>query len=310
VFTSVYPSNGIVDKLFFDFDCNVSKFPDLDMQEVFNDFCKFYSYLVGIGEHPLPVVSGLKGYHIYVPLFPCKATKEELYHATLCILYEASMIEFDYVEENGVSRQIWNTSRALDSTTFGDVEQLCRIPNTLRAPMNKRWCTWLPSHKVDVTDMSVIETFEWAKRYHLRDDACIRTRTIKDYITRDKEFFSGYSSKLSWKVTFTPEEAFKTDRERMLYSMLKPFVPTSVIARVIHPEAEHDARFTTALAMLESGLGTDYVIGLLQLIGWNDWDLSECRYQVEQIEKNRGLRYRYKNYGAALLIGGDSVEQE
>jgi len=300
VFTSVYPSDHTIDKLFFDFDCSRTKYPDITMQEVFNDFCKFYGYLVDIGEVPLPVVTGSKGYHLYVPLYSSKATKEQLWLATLSLLYESGLIWLD-VDDKG--KNVWKSSRAIDTTTIGDIEQLCRIPNTLRAPSNEYWCTWLPLYKHDIRDMSVDETFEWAKRYHLRDDVCERKHTLDYFITRDTDFFEGFKGNFPIHHQMADLSAL-SEKEDMLYSMLKPYIPRGVISRVIHPEADHESRFVTALAMLESGLPIDFVVNLLSLIGWSDWDISVCRSQVQQIDKNRGLRYSYGgNYGATMLTG-------
>lgn len=298
MFTSVYPSNHIVDKLFSDFDCSTKKFPDLTMGEVFDDFCKFYGYLVDLGLHPIPVVTGKKGYHLQLPLIPTKVTKQELWLATLSVLYESGLIWFEY-NKDGVKE--WHHSRAIDTTTIGDIEQLCRIPNTLRAPENVFWCTWLPSYKHDIRDMSVGDTFTWAQRYHLRDDKCIRNKTLRHLITRDEDFFSDFRIK-HCDAVITIDFEVLNDKEKMLHSMLKPFIPDSVISRVIHPKADKDSRFITALAMLESGLSVSFVVQLLKMIGWHDWSLSKTQYQVEHINQNRGLRYNYSgNYGASTL---------
>lgn len=300
VFTSVYPSSRVVDKLFSDFDCSTKKFPDLTMGEVYDDFCKFYGYLVDIGLHPLPMITGRKGYHLHLPLIPEKVTKQELWLATLSVLYESGLIWFDY-NKDGIKE--WHHSRAIDTSTIGDIEQLCRIPNTPRAPENVFWCTWLPSYKHDIRDMSVGDTFTWAQRYHLRDDKCIRTKTVRHLITRDIDFFTDFKTQHG-NITSIIDFEVLSDREKMLHSMLRPFIPNSIIARVIHPEADQDSRFVTALAMLESGLSVSFVVQLLSMIGWNDWSASITKYQVEQINTNRGLRYKYSgNYGAAFLRG-------
>lgn len=321
VFTSVYPSNHTIDKLFFDFDCSLKKFPDLTMNEVFNDFCTLYSHLVNIGEHPYPIISGKKGYQIQIPLIPSyKVPKEQLWLATVCLLYDAGLIWIEF-DKDGV--QEWHSSRAVDSITFGDIEQLCRITNTPRvfdkedlellsriSPIkikkeDRLWCTWLPTHKPDVRDMSVAETFEWAKRYHLRDSIHERTRTILSFITHDLEFFSGFKAKHGETVSFGVI-GVQSEDEDVLRSMLRPFIPESIITRVIHPKADQDARFITALAMLSSGLPLDFVVSLLSQIGWYDWSEAKTRYQVNQIKENLGTRYKYRgNYEAALLRGTD-----
>lgn len=310
VFTSVYPcnpwshkENHVIDKLFFDFDCNPKKHPDVTMQGVFDDFCHFYEFLVDIGEQPIPVITGKKGYHLYIPLKPIRATKLDLWVATLSVLYESDLIRFQ-TDKSG--RRLWESSLAVDPTTIGDVEQLCRIPNTLRAPDNVFWCTWLPLERHDIRDMSVEDTFNWARRYHLRDDKCVRMRTVHDFATQELSFFEDFKAKHAGSV-FVGSLDELDDKEQMLFSMLSPYIPESVIIRVIHPEADHDSRVVTALAMLESGLSADFVVSLLQLIGWNDWNIGTCRYQVEQIDRNRGTRYRYKgNYGARLLVSPKS----
>jgi hypothetical protein len=300
VFTSVYPSNHLIDKFFFDFDCSVKKYPDITMDEVFADFCTLISYLVDLGERPLPVVTGRKGYHLYISLSPSKASKQELWLATLCLLYESGLIWFDFDKDG---KKEWHQSRAVDTTTIGDIEQLCRIPNTLRPPENDFWCTWLPLNEFDVRDMSVEDTFNWARRYHIRDDECFRRSRLRNFITRDMEFFEDFKLKHVGSV-FMGSLDGPSERESVIYNMLSPFIPDSVIARVIHPEADHESRYITALAMLENGLSVDFTVSLMQQIGWNDFDLGYCRYQVQQVERNRGTRYRYKgNYGATLLRG-------
>ena len=299
VFTSVYPSNHIVDKLFFDFDCNPKKHEGLTMAEVWSDFCKFYEYQVSIGEHPLPIVTGKKGYHNQMPLIPEKVSKIELWTATMSLLYDSGMVSFK-LDDNGIKK--WNISRAIDTTSIGDIERLCRVPNTPRLPDKAHWCTWLPLYPDDIRDMSVEDTFKWAERYHIRDDACVRTRSIRSFLTHDFDFFVGFSSGKAF-TTFSEIDPLD-EREKFLYSMLRPFMSDSIIANVINPEADHEYRFVTALAMLEAGLDVGFVVSLLKQIGWRDFSESYTRYQVEQISKNRGIKYQFKpQFGAALLCG-------
>ena len=126
VFTSVYDRKLTIDKVFIDLDGPLCMFA----------LRKLLNYFWCIGEEPLVPFSGSKGFHIYLPLIPePRAKARDLEHATLSILWEAGVIDYVGGHSSGMP---------VDSTTIGDVRQLCRIPNTLRPPSNDYWCTWMP----------------------------------------------------------------------------------------------------------------------------------------------------------------------
>jgi|GEM_PF-3941021 len=137
-------------------DCFVSVNPLGRFTEIFFDFDgpraleetkRLYNFLSERKYPVIPVVSGKKGYHIHLLIKGDGEGREMLRSVTWGILHEA-------FGKNPLS---------VDTKVIGDARRLCRIPNTLRPPENRNWCTYLP---VDFVDMDEKQIIEYSKKPH------------------------------------------------------------------------------------------------------------------------------------------------
>lgn len=178
VFVSSY-ANGVIDKLFYDFDGFDSG------SHLFEDVKLFYQSLLKKKYPTIPAVSGKKGYHIHQLLKPepiTAQTKDMLTEATRSLLssafsegkvvtyFEIILPKLKNADEqkrcialhfsSGEIREVF-----VDPLTscYGNIRQLVRVPNTLRPPENLNYCTYLPP---DFSGMSEKEVAEHIKSPH------------------------------------------------------------------------------------------------------------------------------------------------
>jgi len=136
-YTSVYPLDETIDKIFL----------DLDGPKALEDAKAIYEYVYLEQDIPvIPVASGKKGIHLYILLKP------KTYENPSNLL---SMVTYRILEDT-FGEKVKETS--VDPHVIGDVRRICRIPNTLRPPENLNWCTYLPPHKfVEMTETELVK---------------------------------------------------------------------------------------------------------------------------------------------------------
>lgn len=131
VFTSIYAFSDkqwpheerIVDKVFF----------DIDGDDAFAIARRLYRALRARGLSVIPIISGRKGFHIYVLVRDDTYgddAKKLLTNAAHWMLRVAGLKPTD-----------------VDPTAIGDIEQLARVPGSLRHRLDNRvYCTYLPPY--------------------------------------------------------------------------------------------------------------------------------------------------------------------
>ena len=136
-YISVYKSNGIVDKIFWDFDYG----PD-----VLADTQKMYKWCLDNELQAIPIISGLKGFHIYIILHPhlYKAkTKILLTKATFSILKSVFGPFKQIMHPNRNSklvRKLRTEERIIgpDPAVMGDIRRICVLPSTVIVGVNRQ----------------------------------------------------------------------------------------------------------------------------------------------------------------------------
>ena len=151
-----YPFNGMIDKIYYDFDGIEG-----GMKDALPYAQAFYRFLVGIKKFSvIPVASGKKGFNLYVIL------KEQAYPNAKQLLRKVSyslivecfgkVTRLTYIDKKGKKHPVLakvNDKGEVgeliycDPQPIGDVRRFSRIPNTLRPPKNNAYCTYLDPSK-------------------------------------------------------------------------------------------------------------------------------------------------------------------
>jgi len=280
VFVSVYPANGIIDKIFFDID-------NTNLRIV----RKFYNYLVENDYTVIPVVSGRKGFHFYVLLKPKlydEEGREKLTNATYSIILDSGL----YSKERGEGNE-WYIPKC-DTRIIGDIRRLTRVPNTLRP--HGSYCTYLPP---DFVNMTAKEISGHMKSSHTYDYEIRKLPTLDDFEKVSVELFrpSIYSESF-------PSPSCSSNVGRYLKPILRP----CLFKKLFTFNPSHDVRVAATIDLLDMGFSENQIFKFYSQIGWEDWDESITQYQISNI-KNR--RYRYYSCKKLRRLGiADNCPEE
>lgn len=263
VFTSVYDVNLNIDKIFFDFDGDKS----------LEESIKIYNYLKEQNYNVIPVASGKKGIHLYLLLKNKNyglETKQLLYNATVSIVKKSF---------NG------ETGKCVDKRIFGDIRRLCRVPNTLRPPKNLGFCTYLPDDFVNFTRNDL-------ERY-LKAPHNIEYKINGKFPTLNQLI----DNKLDLSYEMTYEDKGRTitvgNGCKMLKLVLRPCLYRYIEG--IHPP--HEVRVASTIDLLQLDLSVDCICDFYKQLGWEDFDESYTRYQIEHLRRSN-----YQPFGCKRLI--------
>lgn len=155
-YTSIASFRGskvLVSKLYLDLDS--PKGVEGSIKEARN----LLKYFMSTELFYIPVVSGRKGFNFYVPtrpkIYSITEAKEKLRNAYMFILDSCFGHNDDgIIQAKCIDPVIVNT---------GDIRRVSRVPNTLRPPENKTWCSYLPK---DFSSMSIGDITLWMKEPH------------------------------------------------------------------------------------------------------------------------------------------------
>jgi len=260
VYTSVYPLTGEIDKIFW----------DLDGKGALQDAKVLYTHLKKQGFVVVVVVSGKKGFHLYLLLKPKKyeSAKALLTAVTYSILAEAFK---------------GRTEVSVDPHPIGDVRRICRVPNTLRPPENLNYCTYLPE---DFLDWNEEQVAIHMKSPHVYDwDFRGKYPTLNDFE------IAGQVKIDSFKPVGNQTPMLPDDGNEFLKRILRPCLYRNILVS----EPRHDVRVATTVDMLDAGLNSETIFNAFSKLGWADWDAKITRYQIEHCRylkpfSNRRLR--------------------
>jgi len=251
VFTSVYPLDYTIDKIFLDFDGHTSII----------DAGKVYEYLTENGYTVIPVASGKKGIHLYVLVKPVKfpdliKAKETLTRATYYILNE--------VFGNGSKIAV----ASIDTHLIGNVRGLCRVPNTLRPPENRSYCTYLPP---DFASFTWQELVLHAKKVHVYE---YEIKKLLDISTLASKFDINHS--YHEKVVGEQIRVKPTRVHEFLKRVLRPCLYNKIIGK----NPRHQVRVAATVDLLQSGFSPETIFNIYKQLGWEDFNPEITRYQI------------------------------
>lgn len=251
VFTSVYSLDFTIDKIFLDFDGATA----------IEDAKKVYKYLIDRDFSVIPVASGIKGVHLYILLKPARYEPEVgrklLFNATYSLLCKI----FHTTDFSDLS---------IDTHLVGNIRALCRVPNTLRPPYNRSYCTYLPPE--EFLDFTWEDLILHTKRIHLYDYEITRLYSLEDLSD---------SVEIEYKV---PEDI---NRDVL---KLNPKNPKELLRRVLRPclynkivqkDPPHEVRVATTVDLFHAGFSADTIFKIYEKLGWEDWNPQITAYQIE-----------------------------
>jgi hypothetical protein len=273
MFCTVYDLRLIINKIFLDFDGPLAR----DAVE------KILLYLYEISQEPLTTFSGEKGYHLWQVLKPMKnATPKDLEHATLCLLKDCDLL-------TSVGGHL--SGKPVDSTCIGDVRRFGRIPNTLRPPSNKYWCTWLPDTFLTWTPKRLLQ---WVKTPHYYDDYPEAKLTLRDLQTHSyddirKEFLEHLNRTTQTYVSADViSNGSNGGTKELLVKWFSPFMARRIAQNIVYvPEPEQTDRFIATKALMEAGFSHSTILNMFYKCGWIDFDVEITNKYILSIDQNK-----------------------
>jgi len=270
-FIAVYDIRHTIDKIFFDLDI-------LDIKLA----GKFYNYLRELGFSVIPVFSGKKGFHFYVPLKPMRFEDRNEAIAWL------RKVSYTWIDESGLYRKEKHYKVPLfDTRIIGDINRLTRVPNTLRPPENITYCTYLPE---DFETMTLEELFEHAKQPHEYNYEIKRKCKITEIETSDAIY--------DYLVTYNPVEfevpdSYESHLERIdvdVRKYLKYLLRPCIYTWLLTEEPPHDIRTAATIDLLHADFTPEEIIYIYSRLKWTDWDERKTRYHVYKIASKTWLK--------------------
>ncbi|MBU1037411.1 hypothetical protein KKF32_05340 [Patescibacteria group bacterium] len=265
-YSSIYPADGTVDKIFFDIDSQNGVTGALDESR------RLYTFLLSRGFNVIPILSGKKGFHFYLLLQPKQYdnAKSRLTRATLSVLSEC----FGY-SDDGVIK-----TATVDPHIIGDIRRISRIPNTLRPPLNLTWCTYLPPDWVKMTTAELIGQMKSPIKYDYDLDGSFPT--LDDFPDPPAEI-------MKWKEIEVIEPARPINDNTFLKKLLRPCLYRHMMSD--HPG--HAVRVASTVDLLQF-FEPAKIVEMYRALGWTDWDPDETMKQIESCR-------RLKPYGCKKL---------
>jgi len=274
-FVSVYPSNFLIDKIFFDND-----FGDF----VLEDTKQMVEWMLDKKYEIYVLISGKKGFHIYMKLHPKiygTDAKMLLTKATYSVL---NSIFGDFKQEtayiDGKQKRILRTKKRIiapDPKVIGDVRRLARVPNTLRPPENINYCTFVnPKEFLEMSQSDIAMCCKYTSNI-CKNGGSYEYPTLLDF---DYQFPKS-TQHSSWP-TFKIDKEISSNPSLVLKGILRPCLYHNIIR--IHPS--HDVRVAATVDLLRAGYSASYVTILYSTLGWEDFNEEKT---LEQVKSCSGL---------------------
>jgi hypothetical protein len=243
VYVCLYDTSLTIDKIFFDIDSS-------SLDNAFDAVKRLLRRLEELDLPYIPVFSGKKGFHIYIPVKPWKPSNIETAKAVL----------------RDVQESLAGDIREADKHVFGDVRRKVRFPNTLN---NSNYATPLPSH---FTSWSLSQVIDWSKKP--RDvDYDAKPIDLEVLTDVDVHYYDHNSHQLASTYT-APVSAVSVLR------LLRPCVAEALLS---DKEPPHMLRVEMVSELMWLGFTEEQVVGFIKTLGWSDFDEKVTRYQVHNI---------------------------
>jgi len=254
-FVSCYPQSGELDKVSF----------DLDGKGASSEAKQLYKNLLTQNFSVIPVVTGKKGFHLHIRLTPKKyinttdTGKKLLLNATLKLLEDAF----------GTNEKGELNCKTVDSHPFGDIRRLIRIPNTLRPPENRNYCTYLPPDNfLNMTESEIAQHMKSIHSYNFNNG--------DNLPTLDEFPETKVRSKVYLKDQIA-EDTKITAKSRILKNVLRP----CLYRHIISANPRHDIRVAVTFDLLNFFTSTQ-IFNMFHQLNWKDWNPETTKYQIEK----------------------------
>lgn len=301
-----YPFNHVINKIYFDIDGVIG-----GMEEALPYAQLFYQYLTEERNlNVIPVASGKKGFNLYVLL------KEKKYDDAKDLLKKVSyslitgcfghISPVTYKDEEGSDHpnlaQVDEYGNFLhliciDPRVIGDVRRFSRIPNTLRPPENRAYCTYLNPDKFKT--MSVEDVYRAVKRKHRYNHDLSSYVTLHDIGVDPKledKIHGSILNKVNLELNIDSNFIAKSE---LLELALRPCLYRNMIS----PEPRHDIRVASTADLLASGFKVNEIVRMYRELGWTDWDEAKTRYQILHCKPINHKKRTLREIGACYNCG-------
>lgn len=244
-FSSIYPADGTIDKIYFDIDDPEGLVACRD------EAVQLYLWLKMEGYNVIPVLSGKKGFNHYLLLKPkqYENSKELLTKATYSILCNA----FGYDDETGEIKTDF-----VDPHPIGDVRRISRIPNTLRPPENLTWCTYLPYDWFKMTNAELVSQMKSPRTYEYDLDGTFPV--LEDFPDPPAEI-------MKRKIIESVEPAKPMKGNIFLKNLLRPCLYRHMMSD--HPR--HSVRVASTVDLL-GFFEPRKILEMYRALNWTRWD--------------------------------------
>ena len=269
---SVYADDGVIDKIWFDFDG----------EGAIEEAKKLYDYLKFLECKVIPVISGKKGIHLHLLVSSTISVNE----------YDARVQLMDACQSiirNGLGIKDWKQKTTLDWSKLGAITSTCRIPNTLRPPANTTWCSYLPE---DWSKLSNNEIWDYAKSSHDFEytgevynlsffiDNIKNSSGFSKYVKRSNEY-NVLSKSTSLVLSESTVSTYKIPDD--LKQFLEPLMRPCLFRHIFRANPGNDVRVAATIDFVDSGLSVDQILEIYSRLGWENFNEGITREKVEYI---------------------------
>ncbi len=248
-----------ISKLFFDFDGKEN--PPID---AFKDLKKVMEFFNLHGIPYLPVYSGMKGFHLYIPLNPTN----HINGSYLKKMYRSIMIHLK------IKLNLTTIDPSVATPT-----KLCRVFYTLH-PKSKRYCCPLPRSLIDQGLNEIIKySSHKPKVWYINILEGKQYLTIEEYIDYFNIDLTDEKQGIIFAIT---SEKYNNPDNAYLMELLH--YPCLINAILDIDNAIHFARFMCALHLKQIGCDPLWVFRFFKQRQYMDVEHeSECKYQINTI---------------------------
>jgi hypothetical protein len=171
---------------------------------------------------------------------------------------------------------------APDPAVIGDVRRITRLPNTLRPPENRNYCTYLPPDKfLDMTEEEIIHHMKSTHTYDYKIDF-----RKAPYLTDFDFNFDDDISFSSWTPISSNQTIITFNPSLWLKGLLRPCLYRHIVS--IHPN--HAVRVASTIDLLKAGYSPTEILSVYATLGWEDF---EEKYSLEQIRSCEKYKVSY-----------------
>jgi hypothetical protein len=262
--TILWEYNSImIDKISYDLDENEA----FEVASEFN-FVHKNKYTI------IPDITGKKGYHLHIRLkpiyYPIWEAKRLLFNAHIYLISQV----FDEIPKE------------FDSSLFGDIMQIIRIPNT-RRPTNKlMWCTFIPPDFDELTEEEVLKFTKHPQNPDNFDYKVNSLPTLYDFPIVKNVHFEELD------IIHTLDKSKTYDRN-VVYDILQSLLRPCIYRHITADNPIHHARVAATRDLLRR-FTPEKIWNWFKVLNWDDWGDGEDAWMYIQYVRNLEHPYSCK----------------